>query len=106
MFESDIGWSLAAHEALVSGWAAKCATASPMSCTSNSAGGDLPPDFQAAPPYTTPNYAWTDLTWLLNRYDVSWKYFVETGSEPDCEDPDEISCAPVAQNAATPGIWN
>ena len=33
-----------------------------------------------------PTYAWTDLTYLLHRARVSWRYYVSTGAEPDCED--------------------
>jgi phospholipase C len=29
-----------------------------------------------------------------------------SGTEPDCEDDDSVTCGPVAQNARTPGIWN
>ena len=32
-------------------------------------------------------------------------YYVVNGTEPDCAD-DEATCAPVPQNAKTPGIWN
>ncbi|HEV2360416.1 MAG TPA: IPT/TIG domain-containing protein, partial [Acidimicrobiales bacterium] len=74
----------------------------PMSCTSDGTGGSIPGD----PPGNVPSYPWTDLTYLLHADSVSWKYYVETGSEPDCEDPAELTCAPVIQNAATPGIWN
>ncbi len=28
------------------------------------------------------------------------------GTEPDCENDEALSCAPVKQNAKTPGIWN
>jgi phospholipase C len=31
---------------------------------------------------------------------------VYKGSEPDCDDNAAMSCAPVGQNARTPGIWN
>ncbi|HWX75518.1 MAG TPA: alkaline phosphatase family protein, partial [Solirubrobacteraceae bacterium] len=53
-----------------------------------------------------PDYGWTDLTYLLHRNRVSWGYYVFAGSEPDCENDESIACAPVAQNAKTPGIWN
>ena len=36
----------------------------------------------------TADYAWTDLTYLLHRANVSWGYYVVPGSEPDCEDDD------------------
>jgi phospholipase C len=53
-----------------------------------------------------PVYAWTDLTYLLHKEHVSWGYYVVEGTEPDCEDDSSVSCAPVKQNARTPGIWN
>lgn len=55
---------------------------------------------------TSPIYAWTDLTYLLHRKNVSWGYYVVSGSEPDCENDQAVSCAPVKQNSQTPGIWN
>jgi phospholipase C len=50
-------------------------------------------------------FAWTDITYLLHRAGVSWGYYVSKGDEPDCED-DGLKCAPVPQDAQTPGIWN
>jgi phospholipase C len=111
MFQSDAGWSLPSHLFMVSGWSARCFLKNdPMSCVNNDESPDLPPDFQrknlriALP--TKPNYAWTDLTYLLHRYGVSWRYYVFKGSEPDCEDDASMSCVPVAQGPKTPGIWN
>jgi phospholipase C len=51
------------------------------------------------------NFAWTDLTYLLYENNVSWSYYVAEGAQPDCAD-DAAECPPVAQRAATPGIWN
>ena len=51
------------------------------------------------------HFAWTDITYLLHRAGVSWGYYVAKGEEPDCED-DGLKCAPVPQDASTPGIWN
>jgi phospholipase C len=54
-------------------------------------------------------YSWTDLTYLLHKANVSWSYYVQSGIQPDCDDnPDETAagCAPVAQGAQTPSIWN
>ncbi|GHG60718.1 hypothetical protein GCM10012320_35440 [Sinomonas cellulolyticus] len=53
-----------------------------------------------------PDYAWTDLTYLLHQQNVPWGYYVFNGTEPDCRDDSAVTCAPVAQNAKTPGIWN
>jgi phospholipase C len=54
-------------------------------------------------------YSWTDLTYLLHKHGVSWAYYVQSGIQPDCdENPDQTAagCAPVAQGARTPSIWN
>ena len=53
-----------------------------------------------------PDYAWTDLTYLLHKQNVPWGYYVFNGTEPDCENDSAVTCAPVQQNAKTPGIWN
>lgn len=52
-----------------------------------------------------PDYAWTDLTYLLHQQHVPWAYYVFNGTEPDCQN-DAATCAPVKQDAKTPGIWN
>ena len=57
-------------------------------------------------PNHQPIYAWTDLTYLLHKNHVSWGYYVVSGTEPDCENDAAETCAPVAQNSNTPGIWN
>ena len=72
-FESDHSWSFPAHLLLVSDWSANCKTASPMSCSAT----DDPRDRTAANPRP---FAWTDLTWLLNRDHVSWGYFLDGGA--------------------------
>jgi phospholipase C len=52
-----------------------------------------------------PDYAWTDITWLLHRYHVSWRYYLTQGTEPDCASG-AMACKPVPQNIETPEIWN
>ncbi len=103
MFESSASWSLPAHLFLVSGWSAKCKNKDPMSCTNELANpqslvsnGKLQP---------VPNYAWTDLTYLLHRKNVSWAYYLDEGMQPDCED-DAMVCTPKPQTAGVPEIWN
>ena len=46
------------------------------------------------------------MTYLLHKDQVSWGYYLVNGTEPDCENDAAIACAPVKQNAKTPGIWN
>ncbi len=108
MFENVASWSLPQHLFMVSEWSAKCAQLHvAMSCVNEDEAPDYPPDFRrrAAHPPGRPDYAWTDLTYLLHRRRVSWAYYVMSGTEPDCAnnvDP----CKGVPQNYRTPGIWN
>jgi len=112
MFEPNASWSLPAHLFMVSEWSAKCSRfADPASCVSALESPDFPPDFLTASrtrpngSVPRPDYAWTDLTYLLHNANVSWAYYVAEGTEPDCEN-DEMICVPMRQSAGTPGIWN
>jgi phospholipase C len=102
MFEADNSWSLPAHLALVSGWTARCSKhGDPMSCNST-----LVAPFGAKGRQGQKlDFPWTDLTWLLHRFHVSWRYYVANGSQPDCSD-NTMFCQHVPQSAQTPGIWN
>ena len=96
MFESVDAWSLPSHLYMVSGWSARCTSATdPLSCANDS---------HVFPVPTVP-FAWTDLTHLLYQHDVSWGYYVFPGTQPDCAD-DQVSCRALPQNAITPSIWN
>jgi phospholipase C len=129
MFEPNASWSLPAHLFLVSEWSAYCTQqGNPSSCQNSlqTQPAERPPNAPAvyggqAGPQTgggnpkggnrqsragQPTYAWTDLTYLLDKSHVSWGYYVVSGTEPDCENDASVSCAPVRQNANTPGIWN
>ncbi len=55
---------------------------------------------------TSIDLAWTDITWLLYANGVSWAYYVQKGTQPDCDNDAAETCAPVRQSATTPGIWN
>lgn len=161
MFEPVESWSLPAHLYLVSGWSARCSSASPGSCV-NDPGQVMSPlpavflgclrqhslttrDLRQRALLSTARrakldrciaalgpaqrqrvlslavaggggegqslgrYSWTDLTYLLHKQHVSWAYYVQAGVQPDCDqNPDQVSagCAPVAQGASTPSIWN
>jgi phospholipase C len=109
MFQSDLAWSLPAHLYMVSAWSARCATrGKPMSCTNQDQNVALPHSWvagQSAQPPPGPDYAWTDITYLLHQAGVSWGYYVFPGTEPDCAD-DQTTCRALPQNAQTPGIWN
>ena len=106
MFQSDSSWSLPSHLYLVSGWSAHCTrTGDPMSCHAAVQDPGSPPGGPGNTTGTRPDYAWTDLTWLLHRDHVSWGYYVATGSQPDCTN-NAMFCKRVRQNSETPGIWN
>jgi len=130
MFEPVNSWSLPAHLYMVSGWSATCGgPLKPKVCRSDPAwpadwdglpavmqpeltaltGGlmtevsrDLD-DSQGSP--VRPDYSWTDITSLLHKFGVSWRYYIESGRQPDC--PDGLMyCIEPAQDASTPEIWN
>ncbi|HMG26937.1 MAG TPA: alkaline phosphatase family protein [Acidimicrobiia bacterium] len=130
LFQPNASWSLPEHLFLVSEWSARCSvTADPKSCM-NALQSPAPPLDQqlrkqaqmqlnpnrpqrrqtagaqpgAAP--VPPDYAWTDLTYLLHKQHVSWAYYVVNGQEPDCENDSATTCTLKPQNAKTPGIWN
>ena len=99
MYEPNASWSLPAHLFMVSEWSARCArVGDPMSCVNAL-------QYPANPKNGPADYPWTDLTYLLHKRHVSWRYYVFTGTEPDCED-DAMICESVRQGATTPGIWN
>ena len=109
MFESNASWSLPEHLFMVSEWSALCSTAGdPMSCQNALEHPGNPPDF-GRPGHPgarrQPDYAWTDLTYLLHQNHVSWAYYVYAGTEPDCGN-DQANCTQKQQHAKTPGIWN
>ena len=108
MFEPDTSWSLPAHLFTVSEWSAHCHDVDPESCANTPGSPGVPLDFhpERHPNSHDPTYAWTDLTYLLHRAHVSWRYYVATGTEPDCARDSLLTCPPVPQNPTTPGIWN
>ncbi len=108
MFESASAWSLTEHLYMVSAWSARCpkGDANPLDCK-NSLDPKSPSqtwDGPAVPGKAT--YAWTDITYLMDKAGVSWRYYVKEGNEPDCENDEELTCEQVPQSAKTPGIWN
>ncbi len=85
------GWGLDLHDPAMPGALAACRALAPPRVLRR-----LAPDA---------NYAWTDLTYLLHRAGVSWRYYVHGGLQPDCADGD-ANCRPARQSARTPEIWN
>jgi phospholipase C len=112
MFEPVKSWSLPDHLYMVSAWSAQCRTRSPMSCANDIAGPYTIAKFDAAVQdelttgQTDIDLAWTDITWLFYEHHVSWRYYVQAGSQPDCDNDSDETCPAVYQSATTPGIWN
>ncbi|HWF52463.1 MAG TPA: alkaline phosphatase family protein [Solirubrobacteraceae bacterium] len=103
MYEPNASWSLPEHLFQVSEWSASCTNPNdPFSCT-NALQSPNPPGAALS---QTPLYAWTDMTYLLHKNNVSWGYYVFQGSEPDCEVDTAVVCNSVPQGVTTPGIWN
>ncbi len=104
MYESAASWSAPEHLYLVSGWSAVCPQhdENPFDCV-DSLEPVIPPK-----PGTKhqPNYDWTDITYLMAKAGVSWRYYVTAGAEPDCENDEAVTCEEVSQDKETPGIWN
>jgi phospholipase C len=120
MFSPVASWSLPQHLYMVSGWSARCSSDDPNSCVSEAQRPGAPPDWKSRlwnlnhpdnnrlrpANFPDPTYAWTDITYLLEKNNVSWGYYVFGGKEPDCRDDEALSCQLENQNAWTPGIWN
>src|SRR5215467_10483823 len=105
MFEPNASWSLPEHLFMVSEWSARCSKAGdPMSCVNALQNPDQLRAGTAAKTQA-PDYAWTDLTYLLHKNNVSWKYYVAEGTQPDCQD-DQAECSLQPQRVGTPEIWN
>ncbi|MBJ7609314.1 MAG: phospholipase [Candidatus Dormibacteraeota bacterium] len=106
MFEPNASWSLPEHLFMVSEWSAHCTQHdNPSSCTNALQNPGTPGNGKKASA-NPPIYAWTDLTYMMHKNNVSWGYYLVNGTEPDCENPAMVSCAPVKQQSTTPGIWN
>ena len=106
LFQPNASWSLPQHLYMVSEWSAKCANSDPNSCQNALQNPGNPPDQAGNKTHAAPDYAWADLTYLMHKANISWKYYVQEGTEPDCQNADAVDCPPVNQNAKTPGIWN
>jgi phospholipase C len=106
MFEPNASWSLPEHLFMVSEWSAKCSQpGNPMSCQNALQNPASLGQGRKQGLEKRPDYAWTDLTYLLHKANVSWAYYVADGTQPDCED-DAMFCQAKPQHAGTPEIWN
>jgi phospholipase C len=129
MFEPAKAWSLVSHLYMVSGWAARCKDGNePFTCVADNRFPEYDEVFDGLPgplqnssvedlvggvsglalPSTDqqpPTYGWTDITYLLHKHHVSWRYYIQQGTEPDC-DSGAATCKPIPQAVTTPSIWN
>ncbi len=97
MFEQMMSWSFPQHLFMVSAWSAVATVpGDPMTCINSL----NPPDRSASNPEP---FAWTDITYLLHKYHVSWAYYLDEGAVVDTD---------MSQNwfkidtGAVPVIWN
>ncbi len=94
MFEGVRAWSVPSHLDLTSEWVANCPDPNNVATcrTSNKVGPIV-------------QWPWANLFQLLDKYSVSWKYYLGSGTEPDCED-DEMTCAPQVQVSQVGSFFN
>jgi hypothetical protein len=91
---------------MVAAWSARCEQHKASTCVNSPEQSPYINEIGATGPTKIPAiYAYTDITYLLHKSKVSWGYYVETGTQPDCTD-NAATCPPVSQNSTTPGIWN
>jgi phospholipase C len=101
MFEPNLGWSMPSHLFMVSGWSAHCSSPTVAASCRTNLGSGTAGYFNAK----APNFAWTDLTYLLYKHHVSWRYYVTPGLNPDCA-AGTTTCILGRQGSTTPSIWN
>ena len=101
MFEPNASASLATHLFMVSEWSARCRRkGDPMSCVNAVENPVAPPHTKQNPTGRKPDYAWTDLTYLMHRHHVSWRYYVFTGSSRTVRGPDDLRLRSTARTDA------
>jgi phospholipase C len=99
LFQSNQGWSEPAHLFAVSGWSAEChPPTSANNCTSSNGYVDVDRSAQYQGKDVN-SYQWTDLTYLLNKSNVSWAYYTGDHTVNDCNN----DCS---NAVGTPEIWN
>jgi phospholipase C len=105
MFESNFSWSLPSHLFTVSGWSANCTVRNdPTSCSSELGypGGET-----SSNPTGRGVFAWTDITYLLFKRNISWRYYVAPGTDFTCiSDPITCTIEKSSPDRGTPAIWN
>lgn len=99
LFEGDRGWSLDSHLEMVGEWSARCSNRAELATcvTSHS--------LFAPSVKKPPVYPWANLFQLMDTDNVSWKYYLANGNEPDCEDG-AMTCEPQKQRGSVLGFLN
>ncbi len=108
MFEPVASYSLPDHLYMVSAWSASCTPPSdPTQCVTDlgNPGNGNHLSFGGGVLEPLPEYAWTDITYLLHKNGVTWKYFVAGGKEPDC-DNGQMTCDAGTLDHLNPSYWN
>ncbi len=98
MYEAVRDYSMASHLELTSLWSALCSNPLDVSTCITSGTPVLPSGTQVV-------YPWANLFQLLDTHGVSWKYYLGSGLEPDCND-DEMTCDPQKQSSQVASFWN
>jgi phospholipase C len=76
MYSPVSSWSLPTHLYMVSAWSAHCSTKDVASSCTNDPVLPSTPEFAEWAKKQT-SFAWTDITYILDRHHVSWKYYVD-----------------------------
>jgi phospholipase C len=98
LFEGVRAWSMASHLDMVSEWVAVCTNPHLIATCQTSSTGRVPKGTKVV-------YPWVNLFQLMDIHQVSWKYYLGNGQEPDCDD-DEMTCEPENQRSAVVSYWN
>jgi phospholipase C len=110
MFAPVDSWTLPSHLYLVSGWSAYCPDPTdPMSCVSDVDVKGVDRRWYYG---EDPIYAWTDITWLLDRAHIPWATYIGNHTcweHPPCHDPEGREYATAYNRNVLPGFtsfWN
>jgi len=97
LYEGMRSWSWPSHLELTSEWSAVCTDPTKASTRVSSP--------SAGKPHTGLELPWANLFQLFDSHGVSWKYYLQGGAEPDCDD-DGMTCPNQPQVSMVPSIWN
>ncbi len=100
MFPGERGWSGDVHVEMTSEWTAHCSNPAVLStCKSSHTPTTVSPN-------TPTPYPWVNLFQLMDTNNVSWKYYLASGPDPDCEDG-QMTCNPTnQQQGSVASFWN